>query len=98
MMNGDRIALSAEDTEEEHDSLWQMIVKTLWWIIISAIGLGCLGIATGAWWQATHDQTVIRNGMGDSETGSASGTAARGILFGSISVWLIMKRLGGLKD
>ncbi|HTM81477.1 glycoside hydrolase family protein [Asticcacaulis sp.] len=98
MTNGDRIALSSENTEEEHDSLWQMIVKTLWWIIISAIGLGCLGIATGAWWQATHDQTVIRNGMVDSYTFISIGTAALGILFVSISVWLIMKRLGGLKD
>ena len=98
MTNGDRIALSSEDTEEEHDSLWQMIVKTLWWIIISAIGLGCLGVATGAWWQATHDQTVIRNGMVDSYTFISIGTAALGILFVSISVWLIMKRLGGLKD
>ncbi len=98
MVNGDRIALSSEDTEEEHDSLWQMIVKTLWWIIISGIGLGCLGVATGAWWQATHDQTVIRNGMVDSYTFISIGTAALGILFVSISVWLIMKRLGGLKD
>jgi len=98
MTNGDRIALSSEGEEEEHDSLWQMIVKTLWWIIISAIGLGCLGVATGAWWQATHDQTVIRNGMVDSYTFISIGTAALGILFVSISVWLIMKRLGGLKD
>jgi GH24 family phage-related lysozyme (muramidase) len=98
MTNGDRIALSSEDAEAEADNLWQMIVKTLWWIIISAIGLGCLGIATGAWWQATHDQTVIRNGMVDSYTFISIGTAALGILFVSISVWLIMKRLGGLKD
>jgi GH24 family phage-related lysozyme (muramidase) len=98
MTNSDRIALSSEDTEEEHDSLWQMIMKTLWLIIISGIGLGCLGAATGAWWQATHDQTVIRNGMVDSYTFISIGTAALGILFVSISVWLIMKRLGGLKD
>ncbi|MFT4077306.1 MAG: glycoside hydrolase family protein [Asticcacaulis sp.] len=98
MMNGDRIAVSAEEGEEEHETLWQMFIKTLWWIIISAIGLGCLGVATGAWWQATHDQTVIRNGMVDSYTFISIGTAALGILFVSISVWLIMKRLGGLKD
>ena len=98
MVNGDRIALSAEEAEEEHDSLWQMFVKTFWWFLISCIGLGCLGVATGAWWQATHDQTVIRNGMVDSYTFISIGTAALGILFVSISVWLIMKRLGGLKD
>ncbi len=98
MVNGDRIALSSEDAEEEHDSFWQMFVKTFWWFLISCIGLGCLGVATGAWWQATHDQTVIRNGMVDSYTFISIGTAALGILFVSISVWLIMKRLGGLKD
>ena len=98
MMNGDRIALSAEETDEPHETLWQMIMKTLWLITISGIGLGCLGAATGAWWQATHDQTVIRNGMVDTYTFISIGTAALGILFVSISVWLILKRLGGLKD
>ncbi|CAM3234354.1 lysozyme [Asticcacaulis taihuensis] len=98
MMNGDRIALSAEEADEPHETLWQMIMKTLWLITISGIGLGCLGAATGAWWQATHDQTVIRNGMVDTYTFISIGTAALGILFVSISVWLILKRLGGLKD
>ena len=98
MMNGDRIALSAEEDAQEGDTLWQMIMKTLWLITISGIGLGCLGAATGAWWQATHDQTVIRNGMVDTYTFISISTAALGILFVSISVWLIMKRLGGLKD
>lgn len=98
MMNGDRIALSAEEADEPHETLWQMIMKTLWLITISGIGLGCLGAATGAWWQSTHDQTVIRNGMVDTYTFISIGTAALGILFVSISVWLILKRLGGLKD
>ena len=98
MTNGDRIALSSEEIEEEGESVWQMLGKTLWLIMISAAGLGALGVATGAWWQATHDQTVIRNGMVDSYTFISIFTAALGILFVSISVWLIMKRLGGLKD
>jgi len=98
MMNGDRIALSAEETEEEHDSFWQMFVKTFWWFLISCIGLGCLGVATGAWWQATHDLTVMREAKVGFYTFVSISTAALGILFVSTSVWLILKRLGGLKD
>jgi len=98
LMNGDRIALSAEEAEEAGDSWWRMIVKTLWWIIISGIGLGFLGVATGAWWQATHDLTVMREAKVGFYTFVSISTAALGILCVSISVWLIMKRLGGLKD
>ncbi|HTN41773.1 MAG TPA: hypothetical protein VLZ84_11510, partial [Asticcacaulis sp.] len=98
MMNGDRIALSAEESEEEGDSVWQMLGKTLWLIMISAAGLGALGVAAGFWWQANNDTAVIRSGFVQTYTGLSIGTAALGILCVSISVWLIMKRLGGLKD
>jgi GH24 family phage-related lysozyme (muramidase) len=98
MMNGDRIALSTEEAEEPHDSFWQMFVKTFWWFLISCIGLGCLGVATAAWWQATHDLTVMREAKVGFYTFVSISTAALGILFVSTSVWLILKRLGGLKD
>ena len=98
MMNGDRIALSSEEHEEEHETWWQMVSKTMWPILCSGIGLGCLGFATGAWWQATHDQVVVRAGLVDTYTTVSIIMAALGILFVSISVWLILKRLGGLKD
>jgi len=98
MMNGDRIALSAEEADEEGDSVWQMLGKTLWLIMISAAGLGALGVAAGFWWQANNDTAVIRSGFVQTYTGLSIGTAALGILCVSISVWLIMKRLGGLKD
>ena len=98
MMNGDRIALSSEEHEEEHETWWQMVSKTMWPILCSGIGLGCLGFATGAWWQATHDQVVVRAGLVDTYTSVSIIMAALGILFVSISVWLILKRLGGLKD
>jgi GH24 family phage-related lysozyme (muramidase)/uncharacterized protein YjbI with pentapeptide repeats len=98
MMNGDRIALSSEEHEGEEKTWWQMIVETMWLIIFSSVGLGCLGFATGAWWQATHDQAVNRAGLVDTYTTVSIIMAAAGILFVSISVWLILKRLGGLKD
>jgi GH24 family phage-related lysozyme (muramidase) len=98
MMNGDRIALSTEEAEEEHDSFWQMFIKTFWWFLISCIGLGCLGVAAGAWWQATHDLTVMREAKVGFYTFVSISTAALGILFVSTSVWLILKRLGGLRD
>jgi hypothetical protein len=98
MMNGDRIALSSEEHEGEEKTWWQMIAETMWLIIFSGVGLGCLGFATGAWWQATHDQVVVRAGLVDTYTTVSIIMAAAGILFVSISVWLILKRLGGLKD
>ncbi|CAL4868484.1 hypothetical protein MMA231_02765 [Asticcacaulis sp. MM231] len=98
MMNGDRIALSSEEHQGEEKTWWQMIAETMWLIIFSGVGLGCLGFATGAWWQATHDQVVVRAGLVDTYTTVSIIMAAAGILFVSISVWLILKRLGGLKD
>jgi GH24 family phage-related lysozyme (muramidase) len=96
-LDGGRVAVSNEDEAPEHASLWTMIVSTFWWIIISTIGLGCLGVAAGAYYKS-KDLTVIRNGaFGDYMTWSIV-MAAIGILCVSISVWLIMRRLGGLKD
>lgn len=96
-LDGGRVAVSNEDEAPEHASLWTMIVSTFWWIIISTIGLGCLGVAAGAYYKS-KDLTVIRNGaFGDYMTWSIV-MAAIGILCVSISVWLIMRRLGGLRD
>jgi len=96
-LDGGRVAVSNETSEPEHASWWTMIVSTFWWIFISGIGLGCLGVAAGAYYKS-KDLAVIRNGaFGDYMTWSIV-MAAVGILCVSISVWLIMRRLGGLKD
>ncbi len=96
--DGGRIALSNEEMEEEAVSWWRMIVSTLWWILISAFGLGCLGFAAAAYYRAAYDPTVLRNGTQGDLTILSVIMAAAGIFFVCISVWLIMKRLGGLKD
>ena len=97
-MDGDRIALSSEEMEEEAVSWWKMIMSTTWWILISAVGLGCLGGATALYFKATKDETIIRNGLtGNYELFSLIAATA-GIFFVCVSVWLIMKRLGGLKE
>lgn len=92
-----RIALSAEEMEQETVSVWRMITSTVWWILISATGLACLGVATASYVKATQD-SVGRAGLVTFYTWVSVGTAAAGILLVCISVWLIMKRLGGLKD
>ncbi len=96
--DGDRIALSSEEMEEEAVSWWKMIMSTTWWILISAVGLGCLGGATALYIKATKDATIIRNGLTNDYTMLSVIAAAAGIFFVCVSVWLIMKRLGGLKD
>ncbi len=92
-----RIALSAEEMEQETVSVWRMITSTVWWILISATGLACLGVAAASYFKATQD-SVGRAGLVTFYTWVSVGTAAAGILLVCISVWLIMKRLGGLKD
>ncbi|MGA9658006.1 MAG: lysozyme [Asticcacaulis sp.] len=94
----ERIAVSSEAPHQAQPKGWQIVIQTASLVLVTGIGLGCLGFATGARWQATHDQTVIRAGFVDTYTGISILTAAIGILFISISVWMILKRLGGLKD
>ncbi len=96
-MDGGRIAVASEDHDHDHPSVWNMILNTFWMLFISAIGLGCLGVAAAAFTKS-HDPNVIRNGFLSDYTNLSLLFAVFGILFVSISVWLIMKRLGGLKD
>ncbi|MEI9904289.1 MAG: hypothetical protein WDN06_10130 [Asticcacaulis sp.] len=96
-MDGGRIAVASEDHDHDHPSVWQMILNTFWMLFISVIGLGCLGVAAAAFTKS-HDPNVIRNGFLSDYTNLSLLFAVFGILFVSISVWLIMKRLGGLKD
>ena len=97
-LDGERIALSAEETEEESVSWWQMIVSTGWWILISVFGLICIGAAAALHFRATQDPIVLRSGFQDGFTTVSIICAAAGIFFVVVSVWLIMKRLGGLKN
>jgi GH24 family phage-related lysozyme (muramidase) len=92
-----RIALSAEEMEQETVSVWRMITSTIWWILISAAGLACFGVAAASYFKA-HQEAVARAGGVTFYTWLSIGTAATGILLVCVSVWLIMKRLGGLKD
>ncbi len=98
MMNGDRIALAAHDIDHDQPGWWQNFLSTMTWFVLSALGMGFLGVATGAWWQANHDQAVIRSGHVDVYTWVSVVCASLGLLFVFIAVWLIMRRLGGLKD
>ncbi|ESQ76583.1 glycoside hydrolase family protein [Asticcacaulis sp. AC402] len=96
-LDGDRIALSSEEMHEEGASWGKMIARTMWWIFISVIGLACLGVGAAAWFKY-QDPSVARLGMTEDFRNLSIISAALGIFFVSVSVWLIMKRLGGLKD
>jgi len=98
--NGDgRVALTVDEVSEDGASWWKMIRSTFWWILFSAMGLGCLGFAAATYYRARYDPNVARIlGSEASLTMVSILSAAGGILFVCVSVWLIMKRLGGLKD
>ncbi|MEI9904964.1 MAG: hypothetical protein WDN06_14115 [Asticcacaulis sp.] len=91
-MDGGRIAVAADESHHEPTSWWRMMLDTFWMIFISIIGLGCLGVAAAAFTKS-HDPVVIRNGFLSDYTHLSLVFAVFGILFVSISVWLIMKRL-----
>ena len=97
--DGDRVALSNEDEEEDdHPSVWRMFVSTAWWFICSCFGLVLLGVAAALYWRGAFDPTVLRNGDQTNLMWYSVAMAAAGIFFVCVSVWLILKRLGGLKD
>ncbi len=89
-MDGGRIAVSGP-------SFGSMIVSTRWVLFSSSVAMACLGFAAG-FYVKSKDLTIIRNGLFTNYMWWSVGLAAIGILFLSISVWQIMKRLGGLKD
>ncbi len=96
-MEGGRVAVASDDHEPHHPSLWKMVVDTLWMLLVSGMGLACLGIAAAAFYKS-QDPAVMRAGFIDDYTKLSLIMAVCGVLFVSISVWLIFKRLGGLRD
>lgn len=92
-----RVALSAEDARDDGQSVWKMFTSTLLWIISSVVGLAALGGATASYYQSRSDVNI---GQGQSEqfTVISSVLAVIGIICVCVSVYLILKRLGGLKD
>ncbi len=97
--DGDRVAISNEEDEDDnHPSVWRMFVSTAWWFICSCFGLVLLGVAAALYWRGAFDPTVLRNGNQTDLMWYSVAMAAAGIFFVCVSVWLILKRLGGLKD
>ncbi|WP_343685289.1 hypothetical protein [Asticcacaulis sp.] len=92
-----RIAVSTEEAEANERSLWQMIASTLQWIFISVIGLAALGGAAGAYQKAINLE-MTEPGNADVFTTMSITLAVVGIVCVCVSVWLIFRRLGGLKD
>ncbi|MEM9964180.1 MAG: glycoside hydrolase family protein [Asticcacaulis sp.] len=92
-----RVALSADEARDDGQSVWKMFTSTLLWIISSVVGLAALGGATASYYQSRSDVNI---GQGQSEqfTVISSVLAVIGIICVCVSVYLILKRLGGLKD
>lgn len=92
-----RIAMSNEEMEEHTVSWWRMLVSTFWWIMLSLVGIISLGFAAGAYYKS-RDLSVIRNGLQQDMEAASIVTAVIGFVLVSTSMWLMMRRLGGLKD
>ena len=92
-----RIAMSNEEMEEHTVSWWRMLLSTFWWIMLSLIGIISLGVAAGAYYKS-RDLSVIRNGLQQDMEAVSIVTAVIGFVLVSTSMWLMMRRLGGLKE
>ncbi|OYW98365.1 MAG: cell division protein FtsZ, partial [Caulobacter vibrioides] len=91
-----RIALSVDEAEGGDKSIWKMFASTLQWIGTSVLGLAAIGGATAAYYKSTSD-VELRDGTTDFNSLSII-LAVAGMFLVCISVYLILKRLGGLKD
>lgn len=93
----DPLVLPPVETAEEGASLWTMVKSTWLWFIISVIGLAALGGATASYQQSRSD-VIIGQGVADQFTLMSIVLTVTGIVCVCVSVYLILKRLGGLKD
>ena len=92
-----RIAMSNEDGEVHHVSWVGMFLSTIWWILLSIVGIISLGVAAGAYYKS-KDLSVIRDGLQPDLAAVSIVTAVIGFVLVSVSMWLMMRRLGGLKE
>ena len=92
-----RIAMSHEEMEAHSVSWWRMFISTIWWILLSIVGIISLGVAAGAYYKS-KDLSVVRNGLQPDLAAVSIVTAVIGFVLVSTSMWLMMRRLGGLKE
>ncbi len=92
-----RIAMSSEEGEVHHVSWIGMFLSTIWWILLSIVGIISLGVAAGAYYKS-KDLSVIRDGLQPDLEAVSIVTAVIGLVLVSLSMWLMMRRLGGLKE
>ncbi|OYW82053.1 MAG: hypothetical protein B7Z26_04050, partial [Asticcacaulis sp. 32-58-5] len=96
LSDGGRIAMSVGEDSGGEKSIWKMFASTLQWIGTSVLGLAAIGGATAAYYKSTSD-VELRDGTTDFNSLSII-LAIAGMVLVCISVYLILKRLGGLKD
>ncbi|MFT4091008.1 MAG: glycoside hydrolase family protein [Asticcacaulis sp.] len=92
-----RVALTTGGAEAGVSGVWKMFTATLLWIVTSVIGLAALGGATASYYQS-RSSVIIAQGQGERFAVFASLLAVAGMICVCASVYLILKRLGGLKD
>ncbi|MGZ3297877.1 MAG: hypothetical protein ACXU8O_02585, partial [Asticcacaulis sp.] len=92
-----RVAMSLDEMHHDSVGWWKMLTSTLWLICLGIVGILFLGVAAGAYYK-TQDLTVIRNNMQQDLEIVSIVTAVIGIVVVSTSMWLMIRRLGGLKE
>ena len=96
-MHDGRVAMSVEEMEANTVSWWKMLTSTLWGICLSIVGIVSLGVAAGAYYKS-KDLSVIRNGLQQDWGVLSIISAVIGCVIVGISMWLMMRRLGGLEE
>jgi GH24 family phage-related lysozyme (muramidase)/uncharacterized protein YjbI with pentapeptide repeats len=92
-----RIALLAEEAEDDHPSTLNMLGSTVAWLIPSILGIVSLGGGAAAFYKST-DPVVVREGYYDFFFHTSIVLAVIGLVLVSLSIAMILRRLGGLKD
>lgn len=92
-----RIAFSVNTGDEGDKSIWKMFTSTLPWVATSTLGLAAIGGSTAAYYRSNSD-SVVQSGMELDFMSLSIILAVAGMVLVCISVTLILKRLGGLKD
>ena len=93
----ERVSMHTEVEHHEHPSLWEMFGSTYVWIILSVLGFAALGGASASLYTMSQP-SADRMGNIENFSNFTIGLAVIGLVLMSLSIYMILKRLSGLKD
>lgn len=67
----------------------KLILRTLAWLLSSALGLACFGVSAAAWFKA-HQSTVVQLAQNHFYIAVCIGSLVIGLVATMLSVWLMV--------